>query len=102
MIAYFAQEGLFRLLMAVPGFVVLLVWISICLAQLKLRKKYPSKPTFKLWGYPYITIFGICCLSVIALFFLLDAQNQISIGICLVVFVVLTIWSKFRFKPKTK
>ncbi|SDF75101.1 amino acid/polyamine/organocation transporter, APC superfamily [Fontibacillus panacisegetis] len=101
MIAYFAQEGLFRLLMAVPGFVVLLVWISICIAQLKLRKQYPSKPTFKLWGYPYITLFGICCLSIIALFFLFDAQNQISIGICLVVFVVLTIWSKFRFQPKS-
>ncbi|MNO44897.1 GABA permease [compost metagenome] len=98
LIAYFAQEGLFRLLMAVPGFVVLLVWISICMAQLKLRKKYPSRPSFKLWGYPYITIFGICCLSVIALFFLLDVKNRISIGICLAVLVVLVIWSRFRFK----
>jgi L-asparagine transporter-like permease len=34
MLAYFYQDSLFRILMAVPGFVVLLVWISICLSQL--------------------------------------------------------------------
>lgn len=101
LIAYFAQDGLFRLLMAVPGFVVLLVWISICLAQLKLRKKYTSQPSFKLWGYPYITWFGIACLTTIALFFLVDAQNRISIGICLLVFAVLVIWSRFRFKSNS-
>lgn len=98
MIAYIAQDGLFRLLMAVPGFVVLLVWISICLAQLKLRKKYPAEPGFKLWAFPYITLFGIICLSVIALFFLFDPANRISIGICLAVLIVLIVWSRFRFK----
>ncbi|MNJ36113.1 GABA permease [compost metagenome] len=101
MIAYLSQEGLFRLLMAVPGFVVILVWITICLAQLKLRKKYPVKPGFKLWAFPYITLFGITCLAVIALFFLFDPTNRISIGICLAVLIVLAVWSRFRFKSKS-
>lgn len=98
MITYVAQDNVFRLLMAVPGFVVMLVWISILLAQWKLRKTYPSKPGFTVWGYPYITIIGIICLSVIAVIFLFDAQNRISIGVCLALLCVLAVWSFIRYK----
>ncbi|GIO42382.1 hypothetical protein J41TS4_21400 [Paenibacillus apis] len=66
LIAYFAQDGLFRLLMAVPGFVVLLV--------------------------------AVLCLSVIAVLFLFDPQNRISIAVCLAVLGILTVWSILRFK----
>ncbi|KTD86406.1 amino acid permease [Paenibacillus etheri] len=100
MLAYFAQDGLFRLLMAVPGFVVILVWISICMSQLKLRKSYPKEPTFKVWGFPYITVLTLACLAVIAVSFLFDAQNRISIGTCLGVLLMLTIWSFVKFKKK--
>lgn len=99
MIAYVAQDNVFRLLMAVPGFVVLLVWISILLSEWKLRKTYPTKPGFTVWGYPYITILTVICLSVIAVLFLFDEQNRISIGVCLAVMLVLFIWSFIRFKP---
>lgn len=98
MLAYFYQDSLFRILMAVPGFVVLLVWISICLSQLKLRKRYPKEPGFKVWGYPYITILTIGCLAVIASLFLVDAQNRVSIGACLAVVVLLAVWSFIKFK----
>lgn len=98
MIAYFAQDGLFRLLMAVPGFVVLLVWISILLSQWRLRQAYPKKPAFRVWGFPYITLLAALCLSVIALMFLFDPQNRISIGVCLAVLGILIVWSIFRFK----
>lgn len=100
MLAYFYQDSLFRILMAVPGFVVLLVWISICLSQLKLRKRYPKEPGFKVWGYPYITILTIGCLAVIASLFLVDAQNRVSIGACLAVVVILAVWSFIKFKGK--
>lgn len=99
LLAYLNQTGLFRLLMAVPGFVVLLVWITICLSQLKLRKNYPVEPSFKVWGYPYITTITVCALSVVALLFLFDTQNRISIGVCLGVLVLLTVWSMVRFRP---
>lgn len=98
LLAYFAQDGLFRLLMAVPGFVVILVWISICMSQLKLRKSYPKEPTFKVWGFPYITVVTLVCLTVIAISFLFDVQNRISIGTCLAVLLMLTIWSFVKFK----
>ncbi|MEK3659844.1 amino acid permease [Paenibacillus sp. FSL F4-0236] len=100
LLAYFAQDGLFRLLMAVPGFVVILVWISICMSQLKLRKSYPKEPTFKVWGFPYITVVTLVCLTVIAVSFLFDVQNRISIGTCLAVLLMLTIWSFAKFKKK--
>jgi L-asparagine transporter-like permease len=100
LLAYFAQDGLFRLLMAVPGFVVILVWISICMSQLKLRSSYPKEPTFKVWGFPYITAITLACLTIIAVSFLFDAQNRISIGTCLGVLLMLTIWSFVKFKKK--
>lgn len=100
LLAYFAQDGLFLLLMAVPGFVVLLVWISICLAQLKLRRTYPKEPSFKIWGFPYLTLLTIACLSVIAFSFLFDTQNRISIGACLTFLLILVIWSFVKFPKK--
>lgn len=98
MLGLFAQDQLFRVLMAVPGFVVILVWICIALSQLKLRKQYPVQPAFKVWGYPYVTGIVVLCLAVIASMFLFDSQNRFSIGICLLVLLILTIWSFVKFK----
>ncbi|MGG3453082.1 amino acid permease [Paenibacillus rhizolycopersici] len=100
MLAVLNQAGLFRLLMAVPGFVVLLVWITICLSQLKLRRRYPTVPSFKVWGFPYLTVLAVIGLAVIALLFLFDAQNRISIGVCLAVLVLLIGWSTVRFRTR--
>ncbi|TKJ90661.1 amino acid permease [Paenibacillus sp. PK4536] len=98
MLAYVAQDQVFGILLAVPGFVVLLVWISICLAQLKLRKVYPIEPTFRIWGYPYITGITTLCLAVIAILFIFDANNRISIGACLIFLAFLIVWSIFKFR----
>lgn len=101
LLAYFFQDRLFQILMAVPGFVVLLVWITICMSQLKLRKSYPREPGFKVWAYPYLTILTIAALSLIALLFLVDAQNRISIGACLGVAAFLAVWSIRKFKTRS-
>lgn len=100
MLGFFAQDQLFRVLMAVPGFVVLLVWICIALSQMKLRKRYPVKPSFKVWGYPYVTGIAALCLAVIAVFFVVDLQNRLSIGICLAVLLLLIVWSFAKFRGK--
>lgn len=97
-LAYLFQDGLFRFLMAVPGFVVLLVWISICLSQLKLRGGYPVQPSFRVWGFPYITILAVVSLTVIAVLFLFDRQNMLSIGVCLAFLLFLYLWSLVKFK----
>ncbi|WP_144548337.1 amino acid permease [Bacillus sp. X1(2014)] len=98
MIAFVAQEKVFTLLMAVPGFVVSLVWIGICLAHLKLRNSYPKEPSFKLWGFPYVTAITVVTLSIISVLFLFDEQNRVSIITCLVVLAVLFLISIFKFK----
>ncbi|QDH23657.1 amino acid permease [Saccharibacillus brassicae] len=96
--AFFMGNSLFSFLLAVPGFVVLIVWGSICLAQLKLRPVYPKAPTFRIWGYPYLTAATAVILAVIAAGFLLDPQNRLSIGVCVGVLALLIVWSIFKFK----
>jgi len=98
MIALFAQNQVFSLLMAFPGFIVSLVWISLCLAQIKLRRSYPVEPSFKLWGHPYISAFTAVALGAITITFVLNEENRISIIACFVVIAVLVIASIFKFK----
>ncbi|WP_458121583.1 amino acid permease [Paenibacillus sp. Z6-24] len=100
-LAYVAQDQVFGILIAVPGFVVLLVWISICLSQLKLRKSYPVQPSFRIWGYPYISGLTAICLAVIAVLFLFDTSNRISIGACVIFLIILFISSLFKFRRTT-
>ncbi|MED3993985.1 amino acid permease [Peribacillus frigoritolerans] len=102
MITFVAQDKAFTLLMAFPGFVVSLVWISICLAQLKLRNSYPKAPSFKLWGFPYITLFTVITLSIICVTFVFSDQNRISIITCLIVLAALILISIFKFKRVDK
>lgn len=101
MLGLFAQDQLFRVLLAVPGFVVMLVWICIATSQLKLRKRYPVTPTFKVWGFPYVTGLVVLALSVIAVMFIFDEGNRFSISICLGVLAVLIIWSLIRFRKSS-
>ncbi|WP_138493684.1 amino acid permease [Paenibacillus pinistramenti] len=102
LLGFFAQDQLFSVLMAVPGFVVLLVWMTFCLAQLKLRPVYPAKPTFRLWGYPYTSGITVICLAVIAMLFLFDKENRVSISVCLIVLLVLVVWSFLWFRRKNR
>ncbi|OWA33323.1 GABA permease (4-amino butyrate transport carrier) [Saccharibacillus sp. O16] len=97
-IAFVAGDNLFSILLAVPGFVVLIVWLSICLAQIKLRPHYPKKPTFRIWGYPYITGITALLLVVIAAGFVIDPQNRLSIGVCVGALILLIVWSVVKFK----
>ncbi len=98
MIAYFAQNNVFTILMAFPGFVVSLVWISICLAQLKLRPTYGKTPSFKIWGFPYITAITALILTGICIMFLFNEENRVSIITCLILLAVLVLISIFKFR----
>lgn len=100
LLGFFAQDQLFKVLMAIPGFVVLLVWITICMAQLKLRKTYPKEPTFKVWGFPYINVITVVCLGLIAVMFLFDKENRVSIGACIAFLVLLFVASVVRFRKQ--
>ncbi|MFX3624965.1 MAG: amino acid permease [Ectobacillus sp.] len=96
LIAYLSPERIFGYLMAIPGFAVSLVWIGICLAQLKLRKTYAAMPKFKVWGFPYITAVTAGILTISCIAFMFSEQNRLSAIVCFGIFVLLIIGSIFR------
>ncbi|MEH7400317.1 amino acid permease [Gottfriedia acidiceleris] len=100
-VAYFSPDRVFGYLMAIPGFTVSLVWISICLAQLKLRKTYTKLPHYKVWGFPYVTSFTVIALGVSCIAFAFSEQNRLSIFVCLGMLVVLILCS-FINRKKTE
>ncbi|GHH97124.1 amino acid permease [Neobacillus kokaensis] len=100
MVAFFAQDQVFTILMAVPGFVVSLVWTGICSAHIKLRPTYTKKPSFKVWGFPYISGATLVFLIIILIAFVLDGQNRVSIITCLFVFASLIAISFVKFKKE--
>ncbi|MEH7012149.1 amino acid permease [Neobacillus niacini] len=97
-VAYFSPDRVFGYLMAIPGFTVSLVWISICLAQLKLRETYINHPSFKVWGFPYVTSFTAIALSVSCVGFAFSEQNRASMFVCLGMLIILIVCSVFRKK----
>ena len=99
-VAYFSPDRVFGYLMAIPGFTVSLVWISICLSQLKLRKTYTKFPHFKVWGFPYATLFTAITLSICCVAFTFSDQNRASIFLCLSVLIILMLCSVFVGKKK--
>jgi AAT family amino acid transporter len=98
-LAYMSPSQVISYLMTIPGFTVMLIWISICAAQLKLRPRYKNKPAFQVKWYPFTTIFAILSLSFIFIGFLLSPNNSIGSSVCLVT-VGLLILLSFIFSKK--
>ncbi|RFU60843.1 amino acid permease [Bacillus sp. V59.32b] len=92
-LAYMSPERIISYLMTIPGFTVLLLWISICSAQLKLRTGYKEQPDFRVKWHPYTTIFAIVSLSLIFLAFIFNPNNLIGSAVCLVTVSILAILS---------
>jgi len=99
-LAYLTPDQVLGYLMSIPGFTVLLLWISICLAQLKLRKQYAQLPAFHVKWFPYTTIFATIALTGIFIAFIFNAQNIIGTAVCLSVLTILIIVSFIVKKEK--
>lgn len=98
-LAYLTPSQVISYLMTIPGFTVMLIWISICASQLKLRPKYKNKPAFRVRWHPYPTIFAIVSLSIIFIGFLLSPNNLVGSSVSLITLGILIILS-FLFKKK--
>ncbi|WP_026695126.1 amino acid permease [Peribacillus kribbensis] len=101
-LAYLEPDKIFTYLMAIPGFAVSIIWVSICLAQLKLRRTYPNQPYFKLWGFPYLTLLVIIGLVISFITLLISPENRLSSIVCIVMVAVLALMSFAVKKLKTK
>lgn len=96
-LAYKTPDQVIGYLMSIPGFTVILIWFSICAAQLKLRPQYKGKPAFQVKWFPYTTILAMIGLTMIFFAFIFKTNNVIGTTVCLVTVAVLTILS-FIFK----
>lgn len=92
-LAYLTPSQVISYLMTIPGFTVMLIWLSICAAQLKLRPQYKVKPAFHVKWYPFTTIFAILSLSIIFIGFLFSPNNLIGSSVCLIILGLLIILS---------
>lgn len=89
-LAYITPSQVISYLMTIPGFTIMLTWICICAAELKLRPFYQQKPGYQLKLFPYSNILAIICLSVIVISFMFNMSNLIGTVVCLVTVGVLT------------
>ena len=101
-LAYITPSKIINYLMTIPGFTIMLIWICICAAQLKLRPTYKEKPHFQVKGFPYTTIFAIVSLSVIFIGFLTSPSNLIGSSVALVTVGVLIVLSLLVRKNGSK
>jgi AAT family amino acid transporter len=99
-IAYITPDQVISYLMSIPGFTVLVLWIGICCAQLKLRPYYSKKPTFQVKWFPYTTIFGALSLIGIFVAFIFNKNNWIGTTVCLTALGILFLFSFIVKKGK--
>lgn len=92
-LAYLTPSQVIGYLMTIPGFTVMIIWIAICAAQLKLRPFYKKQPKFRVKWFPITTIFAIVSLSIIFIGFLLNPNNMIGSIVSIVTIGVLIILS---------
>lgn len=89
-LAYLTPDRVISYLMSIPGFTIMLIWMSISFAQLKLRPQYKHKPGFQLIGFPYTTILAIAVLLTIFVSFLFNAENSIGSIVSITTVVIIT------------
>lgn len=92
-LAYMTPDHVIGYLMSIPGFTIILIWMVICAAQLKLRPHYKEMPDFRMKWHPYTTVFALIGLSIIFVAFLFNANNLIGTIVCLVTVTLVTILS---------
>jgi AAT family amino acid transporter len=97
-LAYLTPNQVISYLMSIPGFTVMIIWLSICSAQLKLRPKYKDIPAFQVKWFPYTTIFAIVSLTLIFIGFMVNSNNLIGTSVCLITLIILSILSFIKIK----
>ncbi|MDE3839080.1 GABA permease (4-amino butyrate transport carrier) [Bacillus methanolicus] len=101
-LAYMTPDQVISYLMSIPGFTVMLIWMGICFAQLKLRSRYEEKPFFQVKWFPFTTTFAIVSLLLIFISFLFNKENIIGTTVCLSILLILTTLSFITRNRKEK
>lgn len=97
-LAYLTPNQVISYLMSIPGFTVMIIWLSICSAQLKLRPQYKNQPAFQVKWFPFTTILAIVSLTLIFIGFMVNPNNLIGSSVCLITLCILGILSFIKIK----
>jgi AAT family amino acid transporter len=92
-LAYISPSNIISYLMTIPGFTIMMVWIGICAAHLKLRPQYKVKPSFQVTWFPFTTLIAIVALSLIFIGFILNPNNLIGSTVSLLIVGILVFLS---------
>jgi AAT family amino acid transporter len=92
-LAYISPGNIISYLMTIPGFTIMMVWIGICSAHLKLRSQYKVKPSFQVKWFPFTTIIAIVALSLIFIGFVFSPSNLIGSSVSLIIVGLLIVLS---------
>jgi amino acid transporter, AAT family len=92
-LAYISPSNIISYLMTIPGFTIMMVWIGICSAHLKLRPQYKVKPSFQVKWFPFTTVIAILALSLIFIGFILNPNNVIGSTVSLVIVGIVVVLS---------
>lgn len=101
-VAFLSPDAVFQYLMGIPGFTVLILWLTICIAQMKIRKQYPATPLYRVWAQPASTVLTAVSLFIILLFIVFDPNHWIKSTICLGVISFLYILSARKAKKEER
>lgn len=96
LVAYLTPSNVFSYLMGIPGFVTILLWITICLAQLRMRQSYSQLPGFHVRLFPYSIYVTVAVLFIILVMIVTNPDNLISSIVCFGVLFLLIILSMTR------
>ncbi|MET8469200.1 amino acid permease [Streptomyces sp. NPDC006422] len=84
-------DTVFTWLMNTTGVAILVGWVFICLAQLKMRRRLeresPELLTVKMWGFPYLTWVALAAIAgvFVVMASTADGRNQLFVSAILVV-----------------
>lgn len=100
LVAFLTESRALNLLMQIPGFTIMIVWLAICVSQIILRKRSTEIPSFKVWFFPFTTIFAIVCFSIIFISSLLNTENLVGSSVCVGIMVILIVVAFIHDKYK--
>ncbi|PAE08977.1 GABA permease (4-amino butyrate transport carrier) [Terribacillus saccharophilus] len=101
-LAYFAPDSIIGTMMTIPGFTMLLLWLSICAAQLKLRPEYAEMPHFRMKLFPSTTIVGIAGLGIILIGSTFSKGISVGTVVCFTALAVLIVLAIIMGRKRTE
>ena len=90
---YLELPGLLVFLLNSVGAILLVVWASIAISELKLRPELEKEGsiTVRMWGYPYLTWLALAMMAGLTILMFTDETTRNQLFATIIVVIILTI-----------